>query len=229
MRNKPLLLNETILKILVIGLYNNHGVMARFIYTFGSSSDGFSAFAIAPNPPSWLKGQGQYFIWTTANGYPSFFPNGAYHRQLVHSWLTTFLPNETMSWIPLIEAHESYCAWWEECNLTPYFPLLQQQQACSTTALPIIFWAGWYDIFLSETLLACEGFRGTNNTNNTNNTIHLRIDPLGPCQGAIDRFNETEVRKRKSFVYASLLGNIRLGLPSCDDSTQHNEYDDVDG
>jgi len=70
------------------------------IYTFGPSSDGFSAFAIAPNPPSWLKGQ--YFIWTTANGFPSFFPNGAYHRQLVHSWLTTFLPNETMSLIPLI-------------------------------------------------------------------------------------------------------------------------------
>ena len=70
------------------------------IYTFGPSSDGFSAFAIAPNPPSWLNGQ--YFIWTTANGFPSFFPNGAYHRQLVHSWLTTFLPNETMSLIPLI-------------------------------------------------------------------------------------------------------------------------------
>ena len=40
------------------------------IYTFGPSSDGFSAFAIAPNPPSWLKGQ--YFMWTTANGYRSF-------------------------------------------------------------------------------------------------------------------------------------------------------------
>lgn len=101
----------------------------------------------------------------------------------MHSWLTTFLPNETMSLIPLIEAHESYSAWWEEYNVTPYFPLLQQQQqACSTTALPIIFWTGWYDIFLSETLLAYEGFRGTNNTNNTNNTIHLLIGTLSRCR-----------------------------------------------
>jgi predicted acyl esterase len=79
------------------------------IDTFGASADGFSAFTAWISRPSYV--QAQYFIWTTADVYPIFFPNGAYASNLVYQWLHNTIPEQAARVVAELERNEVRSSW----------------------------------------------------------------------------------------------------------------------
>lgn len=158
------------------------------IDTFGASADGFSAFGIWLTRPNYI--QGQYFIWTAAEAYPVFFPNGVYAMNLVTQWLINTIPIQANRVLLEIERNEMFSDYWRNISLEGRFHLVDANRSA--------FWAGWYDLFATKTIATYEGY---NTRSYRAGRSKLFIDPLGHCQNAASLFPFDRIFPSFGFAY----------------------------
>jgi len=65
------------------------------------------------------------------------------------------------------------------------------------------FWGGWYDLFLTGTIEAFEGYN-TMSDESVRYTSLITIDPLGHCQDVANLFPQNTVLGRTALVFGQL-------------------------
>jgi predicted acyl esterase len=157
------------------------------IYSLGASADGIASIQMINHDesPSWLKGQ--YVIWASSRLGKSAFPSGVYMEWL-DRWFERKLPTKIESdrCKAIVREHEGGIdSYWEEIDLTSKYDRVNGSSG---------FYSGWYDLFITDTLVAFSGYNEESNPA-VRSTSRLVIDPLGHC-GAYEYFPSNTVLGR---------------------------------
>jgi putative CocE/NonD family hydrolase len=167
------------------------------IYTFGMSADGIASIQTIENNPSWLKGQ--YVGWAPARLYEVLFPHGAYKQKTTEDWVSDLdmtdedhLP-ELLKLIHENENHNS--SFWDQVEM--------DDEKYANVAFPNAFWAGWYDLFQSETIALYNGYNEKSDAS-VARTSRLVIDPVGHCLEAQTFWTENVVYGRTGVMLAQV-------------------------
>jgi len=115
------------------------------VFSFGVSADGIAAYLQPIQKPAMLKAQ--FIMVGSAELQACIFQNGAYREGDINGWLTQI---GEASYIPQVQAHESYGNWWDTRNMDNYW---------GNVNFPSVHYGGWYDLFQKWTLRAFEEYR----------------------------------------------------------------------
>jgi len=166
------------------------------VYSFGASADGMGSFQTIKNNPSWLAAQ--YIAWAPAAMYKILVPYGTYKEKTAEDWLHGLtMPNPSVvdDNIKLVRENEMHSPFWESVELSP----ADYQNMHGRSG----FWGGWYDLFVTGTIEAYEGYN-TMSDESVRYTSVITIDPLGHCQDVAYMFPQNTVMGRTALVFGQL-------------------------
>jgi len=166
------------------------------IFTIGASADGLASFQVPMTNPPWLKGQ--YIIWAPASMYGTIFPDGAYKQKTAEDWLRGLtMPNPEVveQNIQFVHENEAKTVVWDNIAMNP--------RKYGYVDYPNAFWAGWWDLFLKETLAAFDGYN-TLSAEPWRGKTKITIDPCGHCVEASAFYTENAVQGRTGLVIAQM-------------------------
>jgi len=174
-------------------------------YIVGASADGICAFeALKANSPH-LKSM--FIIWSTSEGHLPIYPGGAARQKLIEEWMKITIPKESDRCIAEVYANEDpRNDWWSNITVTP--------QEFAKVSYPVVFWAGWYDIFLPANLNAFEGVQKGGKPS-IQGKSRIVIDPLGHCQAAGKYFTENTIEGRTAApLYLAIYNFLQQPMPA---------------
>jgi len=166
------------------------------IFTIGASADGLAAFQVPMTNPPWLKGQ--YQIWCPADMYNVILPDGAYKQKTAEDWLrglTMPNPDVVNDNIEFVHKNEMRTVVWDN--------IAMDQRKYGYVNYPNAFWAGWWDLFLKETLAAFDGYN-TQSAEPWRGQTKITIDPCGHCIEAGEFYTENAIQGRTGLVIAQM-------------------------
>ena len=166
------------------------------IFTVGASADGLASFQVPMTNPPWLAGQ--YMIWAPADMYNVILTQGAYKQKTAEDWLLGLsMPNPDVVYdnIEFVHKNEMRTAVWDKIAL--------DSRKYGFVNYPNAFWAGWWDLFLKETLAAFDGYN-TQSTEVWRGQSKIVIDPCGHCIQAAEFYTENAIQGRTGLVIAQL-------------------------
>jgi putative CocE/NonD family hydrolase len=164
------------------------------IYTMGASADGITSIQTPHNRPSWLLGQ--FLVWCPATIYNILMPHGAFKQKTAEDWFNDLtLTDESYhpEIIEIVHQNEAHTDFWRNIELN--------DDRYAAIDFPSAFWAGWYDLFQSETLALFKGYNTQSNPD-VRGTAQLVIDPCGHCIEAQDFWTENIIEGR-TFIWLS--------------------------
>ena len=166
------------------------------VFTIGASADGLASLQVPMTSPTWLSGQ--YIVWAPADMYNVLFPTGAYKQKTAEDWLrglTMPTPSVVNDNIAFVHANEAKTSMWDKISMTGKY---------SNVNYPNAFWAGWWDLFLVETLKAFDGYN-TQSAPSVRGQSKITIDPCGHCLEAAVFYTENAIQGRTGLVIAQML------------------------
>jgi hypothetical protein len=166
------------------------------IFTLGASADGIGSLQTPRNNPSWLAAQ--YIIWAPAVMYDILFPYGTYKQETTESWLNDLtMRNEAVKIdnIRTVYENEAHTDYWRQIE--------SSAEVYKNVRATNAFWGGWYDLFITGTLAAFEGYN-TQSDPSVRYTSKITIDPLGHCLDFPNFFTEDVVEGRTGLVLAQM-------------------------
>lgn len=163
------------------------------VMTLGASADGIASYQTPYHDPAWLAAQ--YIIWAPKSMYKVLFPHGCYKQETTEAWLLDLtMPNPDVVYDNLntVYENEAYSDYWRA--IEPVFEHVRGPNA---------FWAGWYDLFLDQTIA---GFHGYNTLSDPSVrfTSKITIDALGHCLDGGEFFTENAVMGRTLLPIAQM-------------------------
>jgi predicted acyl esterase len=138
------------------------------VFSYGISSSAISEYMYPISNQSNLYGQSMAL--GSAQVYKTAFNNGAYRKELIDGWLTAIKEDKL---IPFIKSHEAYDDIWAKTDVS---------NSWYNVHYPSVHAAGWYDIFLQQSIDAFEAYRSKCNPS-ARNQAYLIVDPFGHCSG----------------------------------------------
>jgi len=168
------------------------------VFSIGASADGLASLQMPMNNPKFIAGQ--YIAWAPAAMYDILFPHGAYKQETTENWLyglTMPNPDVVHSNVKTIYENEGFTAYWLGVTAT-------EETVYKNVNFPSAFWGGWYDLFLTGTISAFEGYN-TKSQENVRNTAVITIDPCGHCLEMQTFFTEDVVFGRTALILGQML------------------------
>ena len=166
------------------------------VFTIGASADGLASFQVPMTNPPWLAGQ--YMIWAPADMYNVILTQGAYKQKTAEDWLLGLtMPNPEVVYdnIDFVRKNEMRTGVWDKIAL--------DARKYGFVNYPNSFWAGYWDLFLKETLAAFDGYN-TQSTEAWRGQSKITIDPCGHCLEAAEFYTENAIQGRTGLVIAQM-------------------------
>jgi len=173
------------------------------VFTFGASADGIAAIQATRTDPAWLSGL--YLAWAPARlMYGVIFPSGAYKQETAEEWLQGISmpdPNVVNVNIETLHQKENNDTYWRSIELG--------DSNYATVDYPSGHWSGWYDLFLTEHLVAFHGYNQQANPSFLHQAT-ITVDPCGHCQTASVYFTEHITEGRTLLVLAQAFATFGI-------------------
>jgi predicted acyl esterase len=163
------------------------------VMTLGASADGLASLQTPFHDPAWLAAQ--YIIWAPRSMYKVLFPHGCYKQETTEDWLLGLdmsNPDVVYDNMNTVYENEAYNSYWKA--IEPVFENVHGPNA---------FWAGWYDLFLDQTISAFHGYN-TLSDPKVRFTSKITVDPLGHCLDGAHFFTENAVLGRTLLPIAQM-------------------------